>query len=169
MSRFAVHLALTPEDCAGLLEAAEEGDDALVDWLTEAEKRIKAPFLYVADKVWEPIHRCLTEDRTPNGGLDGDSGEYPLNMVILGGEPLHEDWSETFWLVEAEDVPAVASALHELEEAWLRKRFFALPDDQFHALSEDEFGWVWDELGELRRFFTLAAGHGRAVLCTISH
>jgi hypothetical protein len=170
MSRWCDHFAITPDEMAVVLDAADEGDAALDEWFEDVREKHKGPWHVEQDKAWELIHRCLTEDHLPNGELDPESGDPPLSFCILGGERLHEDWARSFWLVRPDEVAELASTMHELDEGWLRKRFFGLPDWQFVNLQEDLFlSWVWDYFRDLCSFYLHAAEHQRAVVCSISH
>jgi hypothetical protein len=122
------------------------------------------------DKWWEPIHRCLTGDRT---GLDFRAGEYPLNCCVLGGLPLFRGLgrnSRTAALVSDTQVPEVRAAVEAVTEGWLREQFFQIRPDQFHEIDEDTFRHVWYCFRALLvPFFARAATEDRGVVCTISH
>src|SRR5262245_59543257 len=118
MSRWCDHIALTTEEMDGLLEAAEGGDGALEDWFQDVGRKKKKPWAVAQDKAWELVHRSLTGDHDPDGYIDGEAGDWPLCLCILGGERLHEEWARSFWLVRPDEVAELVSALHELDEAF---------------------------------------------------
>ena len=50
----------------------------------------------------------------------------------------------------------------------MRRSYFALDaDDYDQPLSEEDFGYTWDNFQDLRRFFEKAASHDRAVVFTV--
>src|SRR5437868_15341684 len=95
MSRWSDHIALTTEAMGVLVDTADDGDDALEAWFWQVGDKKKKPWALAEDKVWQLIHRCLTQDHQPDGYLDSHLGEPPLSFCILGGEPLHEEWVRT--------------------------------------------------------------------------
>lgn len=90
-----VHFAIDKEQYEKLLSAKSDEE-----WLDET------------DKAWDAIHRCLT-----NGKLEWDSGEFPLNAVIIGGEQLHEGDSYIISAVSPEEIPMAATALNVIDES----------------------------------------------------
>ena|SRR5438270_5086242 len=168
MGCLGVHFAITPEQAKRFREA--EGNDKRLEELPEeTEERWDKEHLQETDKAWDAIHRCLTDDFTPGGRLDPESGLYPLNCCILGGEQLYGGESYHMVLVNAADVPAVAQALVPIGKAWVRKKFFALdPDLCLYPINEDEFEYTWYWFKKLRGLFAKAAAEGRAVLFTAS-
>ncbi len=170
MSRWADWVTVTPAEAHDLLKAADDGDDAVMElfqpWLERLEE---LPLRVDMDKAWEPIHRCLTGDSDPAGGLDFEAGEPPLALCVLGGEQLLARGYRSAGLVFAEEVPEVAVALSGVTREWFRERFFALPDTQFHEINEEIFEWVWAHFEDLPPLFAKAAAAGSAVVCTISH
>jgi hypothetical protein len=171
MSRWADWFPITQKEAERFLNAATmEGDEA-VHLLLEPllERQGKLPLHVDMDKAWEPIHRCLTEDHTPGGGLDVDGGRYPLNLCVFGGEGLLEEGYRSAWLVRAEQVADLAEEIFKVSRFWFRARFFELPDDQFHEIDETMFEWAWAHFRDLPPFFLRAARQKAAVICTISH
>jgi len=169
MSRWADWFPMDASESAELRASLDVTLDderrALVERLLE---RKQGQALHVEiDKAWEPIHRCLTGDHGPE--LDFDAGERPLSLCVLGGEQLLPEGHRTASLVSSEDVLALAGALKAVRREWLRERFFALPDDQFHELDDEAFEWIWEHFELLCAFFEAVARAGAAVVCTISH
>lgn len=170
MSRWADWFPVTPDESDRLLVESDEGDDAVMKVLQPWLERLEElPDHVDMDKAWEPIHRCLTGDLGAAHHLDFEAGEPPLNLCVLGGEQLLEGGYRSAGLVLAPDVPEVAAALSAVKRDWLRERFFALPDNQFHEIEEEVFDWVWAHFEDLPPFFGRAAAAGNAVICTISH
>ncbi len=150
-----------------LAECPDEAVCELLEpWLEWVED---LPIHIELDKAWEPIHRCLTGDTRAAHEFDLNAGEYPLKLCVMGGEQLLKDSYRTAALVAAKDVGAVAIALASISKDWFRGRFFALPDNQFHEISEEIFEWAWAHFEDLQPFFAKAAEQGSAVICTISH
>jgi hypothetical protein len=171
MSRWADWFMISPEEADQLLSIYYDEDDqavleALQPWLDRLEE---LPLHVQMDKAWEPIHRCLTKDHTV-GGLNFEAGEFPLSLCVLGGlQLLDEKTYRSASLVPADTVANVGAALASIDLAWLKKRFFCLPDHQFHEVDDQAFEWMWEHFKELPPFFDRAAKEGRAIICTISH
>jgi hypothetical protein len=168
MSRWADWIPISPEEADRFTLARLAGDDAVNERLGPLLGSGGASELDM-DKLWEPIHRCLTGDYAPAHHLDFEAGEPPLNLAVFGGEQLLEEGYRTLSLVSAEQVPQVAEALAEVNEDWFRERFMALPDNQYHEITEVMCEWVWNHMQKLAKFYTSAARRGCAVLCTVSH
>jgi hypothetical protein len=169
VSRWCDHFAITPQEARRFLRAAEQGDGPVHDLIEQLmEEQRNQPLHVEMDKAWEPIHRCLTDD-TDGGDLDFEASPYPLALCILGDQQLLKEGHRTAALLTPEQVADVAAALAKITEHWLRARFFALPDNQFHEIDEDNFGWTWAYFQDLPPLFVRALALGRAVLCTISH
>jgi hypothetical protein len=174
MSRWADWFIITPAEEDRLLEASEDGDAAVDAWVIPyLEHSGVLPRHVALDKWWEPIHRCLTGDYQAGGRLDFQAGTYPFKRCVLGGEPLYEGFglnNRTAALVCSDEVPEVAVALAAIDAAWLRQRFFAIPDRQFHEIDESACRHVCFCIQELLvPLFADAAARGWAVVCTISH
>src|SRR5262245_48136268 len=173
MSRWADWFAITPAQVRRFFAAScadETPDDAVMDLLEPLLwKREKVRLSVQMDKAWEPIHKCLTGDRGGYYEVDFDAGKYPLNLCVAGGEQLLQAGHRWAGLIDHElEVPALAVALAKVKKAWFRKRFFALPNKQFHGINDEEFDWVWAHFEDLPPFFAKAAAKGKGVVCTIS-
>jgi hypothetical protein len=168
MSRWADWFTISPEEAAALVAAKKRGMDSvgelLQPWLEGLEE---LPGHVQMDKAWEPIHRCLTGDRSLD--LMFTYGPMPLKLAVLGGRQIFRHGYRTASLVDPGKVPRVARALAKIDRAWMRERFFGLPDRQFHAVDEETFEWVWGHFELLPPFFARGAAAGNAVVCTISH
>jgi hypothetical protein len=172
------HLALTKEQVEELRAIAEgragkgeeeDPEEALWEAIQEIEERLPAKYYQDTDKSWDNIHRALTLDNTPGGRLGPEEGDWPLCLVILGGDHLCEGEDYTVCVVEPDGVAEVAAALHEIDEGWVRKRFFTLdPKAAMYDIDEDNLQYLWGWLRPLADFFARAAGEGRFVLFTVS-
>jgi hypothetical protein len=173
------HIALTPEQAKHLraiynyeveLEEDMDCEEAMWEALQEIENKLPSKYYHDTDKAWDPIHRALTLDNTPGGRLCGSAGERPLNLCICGGDDLCDE-SENFCicLIEPDEVAVLASALAEVEEGWLRKRFFTLdPKACLYDIDEDEWGYTWSNFCGLPAFFARAAAEGRPVVFSVA-
>jgi hypothetical protein len=168
MSRWADWIPISPEDADHFTEAWLAGDDAVNELLEPLLGSNGASELDL-DKLWEPIHRCLTGDYAPAHELNFAAGEPPLNLAVLGGEQLLEDGYRSLSLISAEEVPQVAAALASVSKDSFRSRFMALPHNQYHEVTDEMCEWVWEHVEKLAKFYASAARRGCAVLCTISH
>jgi len=116
------------------------------------------------DKAWDAMHRTLAD-----GELSYDGGEYPLNHVILGGEPLYTESDFIMVLKTPPQVRDVAAALPAVTEEDFRARYFGIDAEGYGMeLSEVDFGYTWDYFQAVREFWLRAAGEGRFVLFTAS-
>jgi hypothetical protein len=168
MSRWADWFPISPEEAAAFVVAKKSGVDAVEQLLQPWLERLEELPLHVEmDKAWEPIHRCLTGDRCPD--LSFTCGPMPLRLTVLGGRQIFRHDYRTASLVDADKVPRVAKALTKIDRAWMRERFFGLPNTQFHEINEEMFAWTWEHFEMLPPFFDKVASEGNAVICTISH
>ncbi len=179
MGRWAEWMPISQEEADRFTEAWLGGDEAVnelleplcleVDEMTIPERMEWFASTLGIEKMWVPIHRCLSGDNGPGYDVNPGAGEPPLNLAVLGGEPMLRGGHRTLTLVQSDEVPGVAEALASVREQWFRERFMALPDDQYHEISEMVLGAVWDEFRRLTEFYADAARREMAVLCTISH
>lgn len=154
-----VHFALTPDE-ASRLDAASD-DDELMAVIEGIEGRWDRDWLQETDKAWDAIHRCLT-----GGTLE--YGPTPLHKCVLGEASRHEGDDYIVNLLGPEEVKEVAAAIGDLDEAWMRRAYFAIdPEGYEMEPSEDDFGYTWENFMDLRAFFEKAARHDRAVVFTV--
>jgi hypothetical protein len=170
MSSLGRHIMLTREQLEHIRalaedEEAEDPIDDVSNAFEEIEGKLSEKYYYDTDKAWDPIHRTLTLDNTANGKLDVDAGDYPFDLCFFGGEPLVEGSNYTYHLIEPDQVAELASALHGIDEAWFRARFFQLdPKATLYDIDEDEMDYAWGNFSGLPAFFARAAAEGRAVV-----
>ncbi len=174
MGRWAEWFPITIEEADRFAEAWLGGDEAVHELLepfvvdVDHIHEMKASSLGI-EKAWLPIHRCLTGDHGPGYEVYIGAGEPPLNFAVLGGEPMLRGGHRSLSLVWPEEVSQAAEALASVSKEWFRERFMALPDDQYHEISEEMCNEVWRQFERLTAFYAIAARDGMAVLCTISH
>jgi hypothetical protein len=158
------HMAITAEDLQRLHEVDDTAEDydEVTDLLDEFyRKGHTAPM----DKAWDHIHRTLTLDNTPEGKVNPDAGTPPLSWCVLGGAELDVGEGGIAYTLEPDEVAEVASALAQVDERWLRKRFFLLdPEATLFPVNEDDFTYMWSFFLEMRALFTRAAAGGWAIV-----
>jgi Domain of unknown function (DUF1877) len=106
------------------------------------------------------MHRALSD-----GELTWVGGDYPLNHVILGGEPLYTQPDYIVSLKSPDQVRDIAAALPGVTEAEFRRRYFAIDAEVYgFPVDERDFAYTWHWFQEVRRLYTTAAAEGRHVL-----
>ena len=168
MGRPADWFSAPDEVAAAFVRAHDNGGDEAVLGLLRPYIEGGASDLSV-DKLWEPIHRCLTGDYAPAHVLDFTAGEYPLKRAVLGGTRLLDEGCRSLQFAGADEVPDVAAALTALDRRWFWERFFAMPPNQYLPLTEEWFDEVWQYVQMLVAFFQTAAAKGHAAFCTSDH
>jgi hypothetical protein len=157
-----VHFAITAEQESQLLAADSAGETEALEALLEdiEEGWDYGDDLKVdTDKAWDAIHRSLGD-----GTLDPDGPPFPLSHAILGGRQMHDDYHVCY--VSADEVREVAAALHQVDEARLRRGFEAMADDYDGPRDADDADYTWSNFADVRSFFDRAAEAKRAVIFT---
>jgi hypothetical protein len=156
-----VLFAIDQDEIRALRQATSDTEvEALVATI---EQRWDERFLAQTDKAWDAIHRCLTD-----GTLAWGNGSFPLNRCILGGEEFHHGEEYIVTLTEAREVPAVARALQQVTEVFMRQAYDRLdPADYGPTWSEEDLEYTWDWFQEVRDLWSRAAAAGRAVVFTV--
>ena len=154
-----VHFALTPDEAVKVASAHD--DEGLMAAVEEIEDRWDREWLVETDKAWDAIHRCLT-----GGTLE--YGPTPLHKCVLGEANRHEGDGYVVNLLGTAEVKEVAAVMRDIDEPSMRRSYLALdPDEYGQPLSDEDFGYTWDNFRELRQFFGKAALHDRAVVFTV--
>jgi hypothetical protein len=167
--------AITPELMRRLLAIRyksdlddDECDDAIMQEVADIEKKISYNSADYCDvnKAWDPIHRALTGDQTPEGRLTPLTGRGPLKFCVLGEDQLIEADYHNVGLIRPAQVRKIAVALAKINKEGFHKRFFKLDPEVVcdYSIDEDEFEYTWSNFSGLPRFFRRAADNGRAVL-----
>lgn len=116
------------------------------------------------DSSWDAMHRALTD-----GSLSFDS-DAPLALAILGGERLYFDEEHDDYIITAkspEQVRAVYKGLSKLSDAEFRKRYKAIPDEEYGELkSKEDLEYTLEYLQDSVSFWRYAAEQGLWVLFT---
>ena len=171
MSRWADWLIITMDQYMDLADAEDEDEvEAILEPLLEQAGNMELPATHHlnVDRLWEPLHRALNDDHTPDGDLDVDSGDYPLCLCVLGGEAVFNDGRRYATVIDSEEVADLLEELQGMKRPSFAKKFFALPDDQFHELSEDVCAECWELLKDLRKLLKRAKKEDAAMLCSVS-
>lgn len=161
MANRGVHFALTDAQTKALFAAKNQRE--IMSVIEEIEEEWDKEYLAASDKAWDAIHRCLTD-----GSLLYESGEYPLNHCICGGQQLYQGEDYTVSFVSANQVKDVVAALDEITYAWLRERYFAMPQHDYgYELNEEGFEYTWNWFQEVKRLYQKATVANRAVIFTV--
>lgn len=165
MSCLGVHFALSGDDVA-LLLSKQNDEERLTLIQDEFEERyFEEPGRYIAqsDKAWDAMHRALSD-----GLLSYDGGQYPLNHVVLGGQPLFSEDDYIISLKTPEQARDVALAIAGLTREQFRERYDAInPEDYGVDLTDEDFQYTWEWFQEVRTLYQTAASEGRHVLFTV--
>lgn len=160
-----VSFAISPRQSSELL--ALEDDAARMEWLEALEEDEAATDSLDFDKAWDPLHRCLGD-----GSLvvinDGPLG---VPHAVFGSRALMEDEDSPVFagLLPADDVPAVAGALADVDRDWLLEGYKRLdPADHGGELGNEDFEYVAGALADLQAFLARAAQGGSAVVFTVA-
>lgn len=160
MSCLGVHFALTDEQLGRLLAAGSD-QDVLMIVKEEIEVEWDEDWLQETGQTWDAIHRCLS-DGTLN--LNGSS---PLSKCVIGGRQLYHGGDYIISFLNAEETAEVFLAIKDIDQLWLRQKYFALnPVQVDYPLDEDDFETTWSYFEELKQFFQKAAQNRRAVIFT---
>jgi hypothetical protein len=157
-----VHFALTDEDAKRVLAAAGD-NEALIELIQEdIESRWDTDWLAETDKAWDAIHRCLTDGRL------SFASSTPRHLCILGGRQLYDGDDYIVSFITPEQVKEVARAIADIDEAWMRARYFAIPASDYGCpLTDDDCGYTWSLFQGVQALYQKAAAAGRAVMFTV--
>lgn len=116
------------------------------------------------DKSWDAMHRALTD-----GTLCFD-GTGPAALAILGGERLYFDEQHDDYIItlkSPEQAKAVYETLSKLTDAEFRKRYKAIPDEEYGDFKDNEdMEYTLEYLRDSVSFWRYAAEQGLWVLFT---
>ncbi len=157
-----LYLALLPSQVETLSSAKNDAD--LIEMINVLSEHEWGENTQETDSAWDAMHRCLTD-----GSLDAGKGEYPLNLVVLGGKSLlRQSPDQTAALVTPQQVADVSKALAVLQKEWFHKRYFSLlaPKGYDGPLDDTDFQCTWDWFTGVRDFYARAAQSGRVVIFT---
>ena len=128
-------------------------------WFDEFPERT-----FELDKSWDAMHRLMTDGTLSYGGKD----KYAL--VILGGELIYPVEDEDDYIITAKSpmqVKEIYQALRSLTDEEIRKRYFAIPDEEYGELkSEDDFEYTLEYLRDSIQFWRNACENDLWVLFT---
>lgn len=115
------------------------------------------------DKSWDAMHRLLTDGTLSFGGED------PLAKAVLGGEVLYFDEDHDDYIITAktsDEVKKVYEALNGLDDSEIRRRYFAIPADEYEDKDEEDYEYTVEYLRDSLSFWRYAAEKGLWVLFT---
>jgi hypothetical protein len=162
------YCAITPGQTRRLLaayETSKDPDEFVLEVMDALQEEVPERWRLFLDSAWDDIHRTLTLDNTPDNKIDIDAGEFPLNLAFFGGQSLYEGGDFHIYLIRPDEVAGLAAALQEVDEPWLRKRFFTIdPATTVGGVDEQTFAYLRNYFRGLPRFFARAAAQGRAVV-----
>ena len=116
------------------------------------------------DKAWDGIHSAFD-----GNGLELPfDGSEPLKLVVLGGEPMHSESDHVLVLKTPEQARAAALALDGVDETAFRELYFAIDPNTYDGeIDEQEFGYHWDYLQDIKNFYRCAVAAGHSVLFSV--
>lgn len=164
MSCLGVHFALTDDDAKTLLLKVTSADR--LEFVQEdiEERYFDDEQIYIAqsDKAWDAMQRALS-----GGPLRYEGGDYPLSLVVIGGEALYEADDYIMSLKTPAQVKVVAAALVRLTRDEFRKRYQAIATEDYgFDLTDEDFEYTWHWLQEVIRLYQTAAAESRYMLFT---
>ncbi len=137
-------------------------DEDVMPFVEAIEERWDREWLYETDKVWDAIHRCLTDGKL-------EYGRSPLHLCVLAHDNICEDEDYAVCVAEADEVKQVVVAISGIDEAELRRRYDTFDFEAYDGTkSDDDFRYTWENFAPLREFFTKAAADNRAMMFTAS-
>lgn len=155
--------AITEKEVATL--RAFEDPEELASHIMEVieERDLGGEWGIETDKAWDAIQRCFGA-----GLMDWKSGQYPLNYVILAGEPLYFEEDYVVSLKTPEQVADIAAAITTITKERLRELYNKIKPKKYgQELSEEDFDYTWTYFEPLIAFYQKAATAKRAVLFTV--
>lgn len=155
--------AITEKEVARL--RAFEDPEELVSHIMEVieERDLGGEWGIETDKAWDAIQRCFGA-----GIMEWESGEYPLNHVILGGESLYAEDDYLVSLKTPGQVADIAAAIATITKDKLRELYFKIDTKDYCVdLGEDDFEYAWAYFEPLIVFYQKAANAKRYVLFTV--
>lgn len=142
---------------------ARVADDNQRDWADEAylEFLENSPSKILSvDVSWDAIHRCLGD-----GSLNEAATEYPLQAIVLGGQPLGNDKDFIMRLNAPPMVQKLAPELMAIDETAFRSCYFSIPaEDYLIVPNERDFQYTWAYFQQVQSFYGRAADRSEAVL-----
>jgi hypothetical protein len=164
MACLGVHFALSTDDAASLL--SKQTDEERLTLIQEdiEERYFEEPRTYIAesDKAWDAMHRAFSD-----GLLSYDGGQYPLNHVVLGGQPLYSQDDYIISLKTPEQVKDVASETAKITHDNFRKLYNAIDSQEYgFDLTDEDFQYTWEWFQGVRALYQTAASEDRYVLFT---
>jgi Domain of unknown function (DUF1877) len=155
-------IAITDEELEELQTIEDE--DERVEFTTAVleERYFGTPNACETDKAWDAMHRCF------NDTAQVFDASAPLNVTVLGGQPLSAGPNYIIVAKTPLQVRAVAEALDGIDQSEFRARYSRIDQDQYeHPLSDEDFEYTWQWFEDVRRFYQHVATTGRPVLFAV--
>ena len=114
------------------------------------------------DKSWDALHRSLTD-----GKLEWSNGNYPLNLVILGGDRIYEGLDYIMTLKTPQQVKDIYKSLTSISKETFKHAYFKIDKREYEDFSPEDFEYTWEWFYPSLAFWKLAAEEGRYVLFTV--
>ena len=170
--------------CLGVLFSLDEktvlklksfkSDEERLDYLQEEieeEMMSNEPERFAElDKSWDALHRSLTDGKLEwtDETLKFTNGTFPLNHVIIGGEPLYFGDDYIMSLKTPEQTIRIAEAISQISKETLSNGYYAIDSDEYgFELTEEDFEYTWTWFQESLEFWKKAAAEKRYVLFTV--
>ncbi len=136
-----------------------------IDYMQELEDKYYDEYperIAELDTSWEALHRALCD-----GALNRESGTYPLNHVILGGQNLLNDENDDYYLIykDLKHVLRISKALDSVSEKTIHKGFFKIDQNTYeYEVSEEEFELMMDWYPGVVEIYNLAVKQNLFIL-----
>lgn len=158
-----VHFALTEPEILHL-KSLDDSDrrDYIVEEIEEDYLENEPEFSVETGKAWDAMHRLLS-----GANLSYQDGAYPLRLTVIGGEPLYFEDDYIMSLKTPDEVREIATALTGMTESAARAAYDAIDAEDYDGdLSDEDFGYTWENLVDVIAFYQRASEAGRYVLFT---
>ena len=150
-----MHVAVDRDSAVALGAAAD--DLALETLVEEIEERGRYLDSVDSDKAWDPILCALSPD-----GYDRTPSTWPAHGVVLGGRTLNVDEDAgLITLLDPDQVAEVSTFLTGVTEQGFAELYRAMdPELRNPEFGDEELGYAWVNLVDLREFFARVAARG---------
>ena len=156
MSCLGVHFALTEDEISKLRSFKNEQDRLgyLKENIEEAYFNKYPEHLAESDKAWDTIHEVLKGTK------------YPLNYVILDGEPLYTGSDYIMSLKTPKQVKDIAEVLKFMTEEKFKRLYLSSHNESRQPTTNEGFGHTWEWFQNVRDLYSRASNNGRYILFT---
>lgn len=161
------HYALTASEVETF--KSKKTEDDRVDYVYEVLDERPSAWSCDTEKAWDAIHRCFTGQPANEELLDPSAGQYPLNLIIMGGENMNGD-SEDYYmrLINPEQASDLAAALKPIDEEWIEKAYHQHCKGAWPEYGDDDCEYTNEWFAELKEFILKQANGEHALLFFVS-